>query len=617
MKQTDLAKLLVRLEAEVGKYQRDMEKSRKETAKWKNYVKRDVGSVKKVFAGLVGFLAGQQAASFYKNHAEGIDKLAKQSSKLNITTQSLQGLQHAWELTGVGIEVGNKALEKQTQNIAQAAKGYGTAKNALAELNLDAEQLVKLPVDQQFMRIAGAMQNVENNSDKVRLSMEIFGRQAGASLVNTLNLGVEGLQAASDEIDSFGGAISRVDAAKVEAANDEFTRVGAVLSSVGNRIAVETAPIVGGLAHEFLNAAKESGGVGNITRKAMDYVASGVGYAGNAVKGLQLIWMHLRLYVAEAVASMLGGMQSVTNSAAWVLNKFGADVAADTFKNLPQVYADAAQQMREKIQKVNDDLLKNGTPYEKVKNWVDDIRVKSEAAARESVEKNGGLGSLLLGDTNVNLPDKETQAEQKKLETVSSIRDRWRKSELDKELNFQAKIIEFQEASGKSKLKTLISEGVQLTRGASHTNKKLFKLNKAMALAEAAITLPSAVLKAVARGGGWPWGAAFGALTLANGLSQIAAIKKASFSGGESASFAGSGGGSTAVTDVTPDDITPAANDTQQTESVKGAVSIYIQGDIYELDDFESKVTKAVAKASGQNSLVIRDTGGRQMLEAV
>ncbi len=103
----------------------------------------------------------------------------------------------------------------------------------------------------------------------------------------------------------------------------------------------------------------------------------------------------------------------------------------------------------------------------------------------------------------------------------------------------------FEQKTTVQKGKFLLGEGAKLTAGVAQQSKTMFKINKALALANAVATLPSAVIKAIDNGGGLPWGAIPGAITLAAGLAQIQAIKSTTFSGGgggTTPSLAGSSG---------------------------------------------------------------------------
>lgn len=98
----------------------------------------------------------------------------------------------------------------------------------------------------------------------------------------------------------------------------------------------------------------------------------------------------------------------------------------------------------------------------------------------------------------------------------------------------------FAEMGTRNKLTTVLGGMKEMTAGVASENKKMFEVNKALALAEAAITLPSAVLKSFNNAGGYPWGIAPAAAMAATGLAKIQAIESAQFGGGAAASVAGS-----------------------------------------------------------------------------
>lgn len=73
-------------------------------------------------------------------------------------------------------------------------------------------------------------------------------------------------------------------------------------------------------------------------------------------------------------------------------------------------------------------------------------------------------------------------------------------------------------------------------------SKGIFKIGQALALAQATIALPTAVMESFKNGGGYPWGIAPAAAMAATGLKNIQAIKNASV--GDSSASAFTGGGS-------------------------------------------------------------------------
>lgn len=189
---------------------------------------------------------------------ERLDKLAKTSDKLGIDTESLQVLQDAAELSGVSVQTLEKSLQKMVVGISEAARGTGEAKVALDELGLSAKDLENLGADAAFGKIADAMNQVENSNKKLNLTTDIFG-QRGADMVNVLAGGSAGLVDIREKMERFGLLINRVDANKVEAANDAITDMGRLWEGVGNTIAVEVAPAVELTVRSLIEAVEIAG----------------------------------------------------------------------------------------------------------------------------------------------------------------------------------------------------------------------------------------------------------------------------------------------------------------------------------------------------------------------
>jgi len=129
---------------------------------------------------------------------------------------------------------------------------------------------------------------------------------------------------------------------------------------------------------------------------------------------------------------------------------------------------------------------------------------------------------------------------------------------LDLILGTGSKVQELNKAFQKGQLQGALSFFAADFGGMSQHSRKLFELTKAAKLAEAAISLPSTVMKAYEFGtgvGGPVVGAAFGAAALAAQLSQLRAIQSASFGGGSSGgggSYSGGSGASGAISSQAP-----------------------------------------------------------------
>ena len=216
------------------------------------------------------------AAALTKMSMQNIDNLAKTADKIGITTQALGGLRHAAELTGVSASTMDMAMQRLTRRVSEAANGTGEAKDALIELGINAEILEQLPLDKQMEVIADRMKGVEKQSDKVRLAMKLFDSE-GVAVVNTLASGSAGLKIMAKEADALGITVGRVDAAKIEMANDAGTRAKGVFTGLGNQLAVAFSPIIGEVATKFHQAALDTEGFGNIGQDVAAALVSGFG----------------------------------------------------------------------------------------------------------------------------------------------------------------------------------------------------------------------------------------------------------------------------------------------------------------------------------------------------
>jgi len=273
-------------------------------------------SVRGAIAGLVG------SAGFgllVKTSLDSVDALAKTSDKLGITTEGLAGMRLAAELSGVASNTLDMALQRMVRRLSEAAAGTGEAKDAIKELGLDAQQLAAMAPDEAFQKIAGAMENVTDQSDKVRISFKLFDSE-GVALVNTLALGEDGLRAVAVEADALGLSVSRIDAAKIEAANDSFTRLGGVTKGLGNAIAANVSPYITELATRFVDAAKQAGGMSNFVAKAMKKVVGAVGFAADMVRGLQVVWKGLQVVALGAISAIITGLDELNKAGAAALN---------------------------------------------------------------------------------------------------------------------------------------------------------------------------------------------------------------------------------------------------------------------------------------------------------
>ena len=178
---------------------------------------------------------------------KSIDSLGKMASKIGTTAGSLSKLQFAAEQTGVSTETMSMAMQRFTRRAAEAAKGTGEAKGALKELNINAAELLKMPLEDQVLALSKAFEAVETPADKVRLAMKLFDSE-GVALVNTLAAGSDGLKAMFKDAEMLGLVLSEDAVNGVEAANDSVNRLKKLFVGFSRQAVATFAPAIDEIA---------------------------------------------------------------------------------------------------------------------------------------------------------------------------------------------------------------------------------------------------------------------------------------------------------------------------------------------------------------------------------
>lgn len=186
-----------------------------------------------------------------------IDILAKTADRLGLTTEALVGLQFAAGQTGVENNVLATSLQRLNRRLAEVAiTGGGTAKKSLDALGLTAEELLRLPLEEQFGVIADRLGEISSQADKTQIAFGFFDTEGG-KLLNTLRLGSTGLADFRKESEALGISISRVDAAKIEAANDTLNKLSLTFVGAAQRAAISLAPAIDFVADALVEMNKE------------------------------------------------------------------------------------------------------------------------------------------------------------------------------------------------------------------------------------------------------------------------------------------------------------------------------------------------------------------------
>lgn len=532
-----------------------------------------------------------------KNAFASGDAVAKLSDRIGITTGRLIGLQTAANLAGVDSDKLTLALRTLNKGVIDAARGTGEAQVSLQRLGLSATQLAGMPIDQQFTRIGEALMRMSNVNDRNAAAMKIFGDRS-SEVLNLFAEGGDALRQAQDDVDKLGVSLTRVDAAKLEMANDSMSRAKLAFQGVGNTIAIHVAPFITDLANRFVKSAKESNGFRDTVIRGMELASEAVALGANVVQGLRFAWAGLKVVIGFVLDGIIQGLAKVDQVYTEFYNKLAASSAgkllgiqATEVNQSLQLMAEVSAQRLSELQDELDKIAMEGLPAERIRAWFANVKAEAEKAAQDIADKRANLGGggggfdpiqgEGFGKMEEQLRSRIERMAQSQLTEREQLASHLMQTQMmldeafvlglitqdeqnrlleQEELNHlarmgnaeaQAKIagLKFQKMTLGEKVQNTIAWGLQELQGVAMLNKSIFKIHQKLALAQLAIEMPAAIGAAVERGGGLPWGAVFGAMTAAKYIGLIAQAKGASFESSTSPSNVG-GGGATPVFDV-------------------------------------------------------------------
>ncbi|HGZ6774391.1 TPA: hypothetical protein ACOLZV_002273 [Vibrio parahaemolyticus] len=418
---SDIAKLTVALYANSAQFTSELQKSQKKAKNWSDSISKTMSIAAKATAGAAVAAAGSLAL-VYNQQAALIDQTAKFADRIGISTEALTQFRHASELTGVGSKNLDMSLQRMTRRIAEAATGSGEAAPALKQLGLDAQALGQMTPDQQLYTLADAFTQVESQSERVRLAFKLFDSE-GVGMVNMLAGGSDGLRTMADEADRLGITLSRIDAAKVEMANDAMYKVGVTTTALKQEITTQLAPIVAALAEEFVAYSQQFGGMNNMVAEGIHSTVSGIGFMADSLRGVQLIidgmtvaWDGFKLGFMVASQAITTGLHElgqflfkvIISPLQGVLDLAGnfsdeaANMAASLrqFSNMPppQLF-DAATVNQAKLDLNQSlwelrDLASQPLPSDGIESWYQNTKARLEQLAKD-----------YAGSINYNTPD--------------------------------------------------------------------------------------------------------------------------------------------------------------------------------------------------------------------
>lgn len=221
------------------------------TARTAGAFERFTGAVSKArlaFSGFAAVAAAGVVVKSVKSFADELDRIGKGAGRLNIDPSTLSAFGFVAERSGVAVSVMEKALSDLQRRAGEAAQGVGESVKAFATLGINAEEFIRLGLEQQMTLLADAFSLVADEETKAALAAKVFG-EAGVQVLQALNGG----SAAFTDLLQKGKQFRAVTKEMTEAAalfNDTMTNTGAAVDGLTYKFGT---PALRGL-NEFVGA---------------------------------------------------------------------------------------------------------------------------------------------------------------------------------------------------------------------------------------------------------------------------------------------------------------------------------------------------------------------------
>lgn len=255
---TDLAKLVVKLEAETARYQSELEKAKRQLGSFEKAASGAVGKIGRA-AGAAAAAAAVGFSAMVASSIAAADNLNDLSQITGETAEELSALSSAAELSGTdleGLTTGFRGLSKIATEAAKGSKAASEAFKAIGVSATDSEGKVRGTRDL-LLDVAEQFSQYEDGAAKAALAQQLFGR-SGGELIPFLNKGRAGIEELTQRARELGLTISSETAVAADEFNDNLTRLQQVGRGLANQVAAELLPTLVSLTDDLAGGA-ESG----------------------------------------------------------------------------------------------------------------------------------------------------------------------------------------------------------------------------------------------------------------------------------------------------------------------------------------------------------------------
>jgi hypothetical protein len=357
---TDLATLTVRLEAEIGKYQANLEKA---TNQLKKFTSDQSKLLDEVTGRLAAFFTVDKAAEWGKEILANADHMYKFSQSTGVAVEDLSRLTYAMKASGAATDNFDLIFKSLNKTIAEAAGNAKSASGiAFKQMGIDVKDATGRlkSADTVISEVADKFSNYADGATKSALATALFGKQ-GDTLIPFLNQGADGVARLEAEADKLGATLDANTAKAAEEFNSRLDRLKTTLfEGIGNRIAKDLLPTLNALGSRWEENGRAAEVFDNIARE----LATGLRLLVSAGIVVGNIFTSIGRAIGAVAAAIVEVVQGNFTEAGQIITDYYDDTKKETkeaWGDIKTTWADGSDDLLEEV-KVTVKKIKEQAP---------------------------------------------------------------------------------------------------------------------------------------------------------------------------------------------------------------------------------------------------------------
>lgn len=308
-------------------------------------------SIAKIGGMAVSAASGAAVASVFRAVSRG-SEVQDASDRTGLSTDAIQELGYAAEQSATSFEELEGGLKLMQKNVSA---GGAEIESTFKAMGLNIEEIKRLGPDEQFMRIAAAMEQVQNPAQRVEFAMRIFGR-SGAALIPLLNEGASGIERMRGRARELGLVMNGEALMAAKVMGDRLAEVKNQFDAVAVRVGLGLLPVLTSLLEILAGATPAL----NDFAKAIQEISDGAGVIPGSMTETAGGWMHdIGAFLGWSDLQNAGGMAMMA----------GAQSAGQAQRDLEAERIRKQQERETQRERAKEKLQQTGSQIKDIKSF--------------------------------------------------------------------------------------------------------------------------------------------------------------------------------------------------------------------------------------------------------